>query len=334
MISSDPSKSSNHQVKLNHHSSEEEGELGIDIEQIDIDPAIPFDQYTSTNINTMEVEADEDEDCEAEDDAAAGIHNKGFGFGGLCSCAILSKKAVFLLVAVAMLGVGVIAGFGLSGIVEYNRQQQLQQRRYEENALAAIAKEGGGDGVVVLGGKAGKGDKAGKACMNHDPIDDEEEFCEEDMVIACGDTFTNEKVVMSNDLFCKDNVNDATDDELEALNAAITVSGPDATIDCKGHSITQLVSGDVGSPCSRGAGSYEVASPIRKAMKEWCGIYYQAGIMLVDGAKAVNCDVGNFHDGFLILNGGEVKQSEASGNGKGVTVRDVTGSRESVVSDV
>ena len=37
----------------------------------------------------------------------------------------------------------------------------------------------------------------------------------------------------------------------------------------------------------------------RKEIKEICKFFYQAGILLVDGATAVNCNVENFYDGWV-----------------------------------
>lgn len=63
--------------------------------------------------------------------------------------------------------------------------------------------------------------------------------------------------------------------------------------------------------------------------------YYQAGIMLEDGATAINCKVEQFYDGFLIVNGGEVKKSEASRNHRGFVIEDIDdSSKVSKISNV
>lgn len=232
----------------------------------------------------------------------------------------MPKKVVILLASVSLLGVGVIIGFFL----KHNHQQQ---QRYKENALVAIAGQ-----KKKKGGKSSKGGKSakGNVCLIDDPVDDEEKFCKYGDV-ACGDTFTNQEIELSGDVFCTDNVFLATDAELEALNAAITLTGPDASIDCKGHSIRQMVRGVHASGCLNGAGDYNSDNTSRKDMKEACGLYYQGGIMLVDGATAKNCRVDEFYDGFIIRNGGEVEKSEVSENRVGVFVQDMTGSRETTV---
>ena len=169
---------------------------------------------------------------------------------------------------------------------------------------------------------------------NHNPIDTEVEFCKYGDVV-CGDSFTNQDIVLSGDVFCTDNVHLATGAELEALNAAITLTGPNASIDCKGHSIRQMVRATHASGCLYEAGYHYISDNlVRKEMKEACGLYYQGGIMLVDGATAKNCRVNEFFEGFIILNGGEAKKSEVSETRTGVVVHDMTGARETTVSDV
>ena len=198
----------------------------------------------------------------------------------------------------------------------------------EDAALASITTTS-----RILGGKAGK---AASCVSEHDPLDDEEEFCGEDEIISCGATFSNEEVVLSDDLLCTDRYYDASEDELMALNAAITLSGPNASIDCKGHSIRQVTAGYFGSQCLRWLDRTDPFEPslLRSEMKSWCDLYYQAGILLTDGATAVNCNVENFIDGFLVINGGEVQMSEASENKYGVTIHDLDGSVETTISDV
>jgi hypothetical protein len=287
----------------------------------------------SNNTKTLEMEIDDVEHCD--DAAAAASLYKGFD-----GIAVLPKKAVFLLAAFVLLGTGGIIGFGLSVVIEHKRQQQHRRMetlpyrlREHEKSTSEIKANGGLKSKERLSSSNSRS-SAYKVCLNdHDPIDDEEEFCKYDDV-ACGATFTNEKVVLSGDVFCTDNVALATDAELLALNAAITLTGPNASIDCKGHSIRQMVRGLHASDCLNGAGDYNSDNLTRKGMKEACGLYYQGGIMLVDGATAKNCRVDEFYDGFIVLNGGEVKNSEVSGNADGVFVQDMTGSRETTVSDV
>ena len=207
-------------------------------------------------------------------------------------------------------------------------------RRRSENALTAVT-------TTKRGGKAGKSALTLPCTCGLEATDDEDgnDFCGEEKVLECGATFTNEKVALSDNLFCKEYYWFAPDEEKIALNAAITLVGPDASIDCKGHSIRQrtlLLS--FASDCLdldwRNEGNPFEPSNERKQMKMTCHINYQAGILLIDGAKAINCNVGDFYDGFLVLNGGSVKKSEAVGNRHGIAIQDVTGSAETRVSDV
>ena len=139
--------------------------------------------------------------------------------------------------------------------------------------------------------------------------------------IQCGQTFTNEKVVLTGDLTCTDDVNDATEQVLSTLNAAITLVGPDAVIDCKGHTVRQFSSGSAAS-CDKNPGRKRLnRSDRRKDMKLNCQIYFQVGIWLKDGATAKNCEAEQFYDGFLILNGGKVENSEAHWNKVGIFVQ-------------
>ena len=157
-------------------------------------------------------------------------------------------------------------------------------------------------------------------------------------MFGCGHTFTNENVVLSDDLYCSVNFDFASDAELMALNAAITLTGPDASIDCKGHSIRQRTGVGFASECLD-LGWLPVGNPFmptlgRKLMKVNCLIYFQTGILLIGGAKAINCHVEDFYEGYYIINGGQVLQSEAIGNRHGVFIQDLIGSIETKVTDV
>ena len=56
-------------------------------------------------------------------------------------------------------------------------------------------------------------------------------------------------------------------------------------------------------------------------MKQECDLFN-----LVGGATAINCNVENFYDGFLIEKGGEVQKSNAKWNRDGVEILDDSGS--------
>ena len=318
---------SNYQNVVNQHSEHGGGGLGIDFEEATSSNLSKMIQDATDSNNTkktLEIEIDIVEHCDAAA-ANARIYNN---FGGI---AVLPKKAGFLLAAFVLLGTGGIIGFGLSGVIEHKRQQQhrrmdtLPYRLREHDISTAEVKANGGGGG-----------KAGKVCLNdHDPIDDEEEFCAEEQVIECGATFTNE-VVLSHDLICSDYINDATDEQKRAHNAAITLTGPNASIDCKGHTIRQIIQHEFTIQSCYIGQLWPPLEPSddRKHIKEVCRFFYQSGILLVDGATAVNCNVENFYDGYHIVNGGEVKKSESSGNQWGVNIQDLTGTTESKVTDV
>jgi|SaaInl74LU_5_DNA_1037368.scaffolds.fasta_scaffold10804_1 hypothetical protein len=213
----------------------------------------------------------------------------------------VNKKA---LVGCTVLGVvGTIVGVAIGGAAEYNQQQ---------NALAAI--NGGGGTNPSKSGKSGP-------------------FCDTEPSVVCGQTVTG-SAVLNDDLFCTDVVDGASNDELKTLNAAIKVEGADAVIDCKGHTVRQLTSKSAAS-CEESPGPNFNDSNKRKEMKEACDLFYQGGIWLVGGATAINCNVENFYDGFLVQNGGEVKKSEASRNRSGVDILDNSGSGSMTkISDV
>lgn len=88
--------------------------------------------------------------------------------------------------------------------------------------------------------------------------------------------------------------------------AAIKLEGPNARIDCNGYTVRNVLEGS-----------------------------YEYGILLIDGAMAINCNVEQFKYGFIVENGGEVKKSEASHSQIGVVVEhNIAGSVATKISDV
>ena len=158
-------------------------------------------------------------------------------------------------------------------------------------------------------------------------------FCEAEPDIACGETFTNEKVDLSEDLICKGDVKTASNPELRSLNAAITLVGPKAVLDCKGHSVRQVLTRNA-AECKVNPGRDVNPSVDRRNMKLKCDIFYQAGILLKDGATTLNCKAESFYDGILLLNGGKAKNSEAARNSEGIFVQDDGSGPKSEVSGV
>ena len=165
-------------------------------------------------------------------------------------------------------------------------------------------------------------------------------FCEKlqlQPVLACGQTFTNKELVLTEDLICTDDVEGASDQVLGTLNAGITLVGPSASLDCKGHTVRQ-VSTKLASNCEIEEGEGEkpghddacVGCCSRIRMKRDCDLYYQVGIMLKEGATAKNCRAEQFYEGILVFNGGKVEESEATGNFEGIFVQDDVGSKSEV----
>lgn len=328
-------KPTNFQVKVNELSEAEaeDGELGV---CIDIEPALDNNAATTANLDAMEMEVDTGDDCaNGSNDAAAASVDKRF-FNGFKSTSSNKKTAATIFVATMLLGTVAVVGIYMSSINDHNNYQQ-------QEALSAITGHGRSHSSRSKSGKSTT--TTASVCLSdHDPIDDYGLDECEPKVVECGDTFTNEEIVLTHDLFCANNYWKATDEEKEQLkrvNGAITLSGPSASIDCKGHSIRQIWTAPLWPPPTcwvslLGAGINDPfePSPTRDYMRGFCSNYYQAGILLVDGAKAINCKAENFYDGFLIINGGELRKSEASGNVYGIAVQDVSGSIETKVSDV
>lgn len=283
---SQPSKS-NDQVHVHVNQSREEE---FDVEQVK--PPMP-----PTNLSAVEDDNDITIVPNSTDDAAT-AENEG---ADTTSSSIVSKFVSLLVnkktaaFAMAMLGTGAIVG------------ASVQHKQKQQKALLAAVNSG--SGVSNSRSKAGKSTS----------------FCEPERVIECGGpVITNQKVVLSDDLFCTDKVTTSTPPlQLKTLNAAIKLSGPDASIDCKGHTVRQVAE-DFGSSavyCATEPGINLGPTNRRKNMKTNCNIYYQVGIWLENGATAINCKAEQFHDGFMVLNGGEVKNSEASRNHRGFFIQ-------------
>ena len=276
--------------QVNHnHSTEEE----IDVERIDVHPP----SNLSASDDDIIIVPDGIEDSTMTE----GVHvddatiNRSSIASKLVSL-LVNKKTAIAATTVMLLCAGAMIGVSINGAAE-NKQQK---------ALAAINS---------IDGKAGKG-KAGKSTSTS--------FCEPvAQVTACGETFT-ESVVLSSDLFCTGDVDGATKEELKTMNAAIKLEGPDAIIDCKGHTVRQ-VAVDFGRSavyCNSKPGFDLNPRRQRKLMKENCELYFQAGIWLANGATAINCKVEQFYDGFFVQDGGEVKESEVSRSYRGILIQD------------
>mmetsp|Transcript_20837 Transcript_20837/g.34368 ORF Transcript_20837/g.34368 Transcript_20837/m.34368 type:complete len:458 (+) Transcript_20837:99-1472(+) len=149
--------------------------------------------------------------------------------------------------------------------------------------------------------------KAGKA---------EPAYCDR---LICGQNFTSgEKITLSEDLFCDDNFGTASKAAKKSRNCAITLEG-DAELDCNGYGISQISSlaNDALLNCNEDTITLE---------KTNCGeLYYYRGICLSGNAKAKNCRVDTFFDGFYVESGGEIKDSLVLQNRVGIFVNDGPG---------
>ena len=100
---------------------------------------------------------------------------------------------------------------------------------------------------------------------------------------GCGESFTDQKVVLSDNLDCGSLVGD------QQL-CAVTLDGPDAEINCDGYMLSQEANSDA---------LYDD------------GPFFD-GICLSNGAKARNCNVQQFVSGIDVTDGGEVVKSNLS----------------------
>jgi hypothetical protein len=106
-------------------------------------------------------------------------------------------------------------------------------------------------------------------------------------VQVCGETFTNQKVSLTDNLDCGGPR--PPDQDLE--DCAVKLNGPEAEIDCNNFTLSQ-----VASPPVYNDGPFLF------------------GICLRDNAKVRNCNVQQFNIGIDAENGGEVVNSVLSSN--------------------
>ena len=105
--------------------------------------------------------------------------------------------------------------------------------------------------------------------------------------IRCGESFTNEKVALTNNLNCG-----PRGEGVLRRACAVELVGPEAEIDCDDYTLSQIAT----SPRSYLDGPFT------------------AGICLKNGAKAINCNVQRFYAGIDAQNAGEVVNSNLSFN--------------------
>ena len=110
-------------------------------------------------------------------------------------------------------------------------------------------------------------------------------------VTGCGEIFTNQKVVLTDNLDCG-----ARPPGVRQQPCAVTLDGPKAEIDCDDFTLSQE------------------ATP-RANYRD--GPFFR-GICLNDGATATNCNVEKFEDGIRVSDGGEVRSSFLTSNTVGI----------------
>jgi ferredoxin-fold anticodon binding domain-containing protein len=68
-------------------------------------------------------------------------------------------------------------------------------------------------------------------------------------------------------------------------------------------------------------------------LKQECGLFFQWGVILKDGARMVDCNIQKFYDGAEIENGGEIQDSEFSLNWRGVQIANFAANTVSKISN-
>ena len=131
--------------------------------------------------------------------------------------------------------------------------------------------------------------------------------------VTCGATYNNSKVItLGGHLVCNGNITEADG----SRNAALTVSG-NTVLDCQGNSISQVTK-------STGAAVdcdvFPSNSTQTELMKRECGLFYQWGIIVKDGATVKNCIIRQFWGGISMEEGGTIENSEVTLNRIGMQV--------------
>mmetsp|Transcript_23405 Transcript_23405/g.35469 ORF Transcript_23405/g.35469 Transcript_23405/m.35469 type:complete len:578 (+) Transcript_23405:101-1834(+) len=140
---------------------------------------------------------------------------------------------------------------------------------------------------------------------------------ESEVQVQCGDV-VSWKVSLEENLVC-----DAPDG-VPNSDAALTLDGPGAVLKCKGFKIVQS-EGDA-STCealNEYEGNLEAEPSKVKFIKgnEGCGLPFLYGVKLLNGAKAVGCDIENFLVGAYVGQGAkELSDVTVSNNRYGVVV--------------
>lgn len=135
-------------------------------------------------------------------------------------------------------------------------------------------------------------------------------------VTSCGQSFQNVTVTLGRDLICN-----YTDPEIPSPYAAIILTGNNTVLDCQGHSISQVTNSS--------SSAVDCKFPLN--MKQECGLTYEYGISVQNGATVKNCNVKKFYVGGSIKGGGTIEKSDFSLNFYGVDVYNTASKTESKV---
>jgi hypothetical protein len=153
--------------------------------------------------------------------------------------------------------------------------------------------------------------------MNYDAFPSSRKLKKKTTDVKCGDKFNNQTVVLTQDLVCGcdelyqlyNNTNSSHYCEIEYNNSQysnttkqcwpnmIFMDGPDAVLDCQGHSI-------IGN---------DTCNFTINDNRKWLN-YFAFGISLMNGAKASNCHEQKVWWGGKILNDGYIQDSSFMSN--------------------
>jgi len=144
--------------------------------------------------------------------------------------------------------------------------------------------------------------------------------------VECGNVYnstaTGEEVVVTlgQNLLCDENITEADD----TRNAVLTLIGEKAVLNCQGYTISQTTVNIDGTETGSAAAVDCPIFPTNSAevliMKQECGLFFEYGVRLLDGATMMNCNIQKFLAGGAIVNGGKIQDSEFSLNRLGVNL--------------
>ena len=133
--------------------------------------------------------------------------------------------------------------------------------------------------------------------------------------VACGATYNNAgAITLGGHLVCNGNITLADG----SRNAALTVSG-NTVLDCLGNSISQVTK-STGAAVDCDVAPSRSNSTQTELMKRECGLFYEWGIIVKDGATVKNCIFRQFYGGISMEEGGTIQNSEVTLNRRGMQV--------------